>query len=174
MRENRPSGSMSGVWKRSGNQAATAPHLDSAGDDAVHAKPRRSWPITSPGCGSGIMRYGGKLPGRMDQLPQLIDADRLQHVLVKASSIAAFIDSRSVVAANGNQEKRWQVGADQCLCHNKAVLCRHCDVYQNQVWTRAPSMVNAFRANLARRHVTAEPFQVFAKEIYGLPLIIDN
>lgn len=30
MRENRPSGSMSGVWKRSGNLAATAPHLDSA------------------------------------------------------------------------------------------------------------------------------------------------
>ena len=30
MRENRPSGSMSGVWKRSGNHAATAPHLDSA------------------------------------------------------------------------------------------------------------------------------------------------
>ena len=120
------------------------------------------------------MRYGGKLPGRMDQLPQLIYACRLQHVLVKASSIAAFNDSRSAVAANGNQEKGWQVGTEQFLCRNKAVLCRHCDVYQNQVWTRAPSMVNAFRGNLARRHVTAEPFQVFAKEIYGVPLISDD
>lgn len=29
MRENRPSGSMSGVWKRKRHYAATAPHLDS-------------------------------------------------------------------------------------------------------------------------------------------------